>query len=38
MGIFIPDSPYFTHWFSREERVMIVSRKRHDQHSVDKRE
>ncbi|KAH7098978.1 MFS general substrate transporter [Auriculariales sp. MPI-PUGE-AT-0066] len=38
MLIFIPDSPYFTHWFTREERIMIVSRKRHDQHSVDKRE
>ncbi|EJD50788.1 MFS general substrate transporter [Auricularia subglabra TFB-10046 SS5] len=36
--IFIPDSPYFTHWFTRRERLIIVSRKRHDQHSVDKRE
>lgn len=35
--IFIPDSPYTTHWFTREERLIIVSRKRHDQHVADAR-
>ncbi|KAF9268407.1 MFS general substrate transporter [Marasmius fiardii PR-910] len=29
--IFVPDSPYRTHWFTREERLIIVSRKRNDQ-------
>ncbi|KAJ7918787.1 MFS general substrate transporter [Mycena leptocephala] len=31
MFIFIPDSPYQTHWFTRAERLVIVSRKRGDQ-------
>lgn len=38
MWIFVPDSPYMTHWFKRHERLMIVSRKRDDQHSPDRRE
>ncbi|KAK7021815.1 hypothetical protein VNI00_017259 [Paramarasmius palmivorus] len=29
--IFVPDSPYHTHWFTRTERLMIVSRKKDDQ-------
>ncbi|KAF9024585.1 MFS general substrate transporter [Hymenopellis radicata] len=36
--IFIPDSPYRTPWFTRKERLMIVSRKRHDQNLTDNRE
>ncbi|KAG7096489.1 hypothetical protein E1B28_003919 [Marasmius oreades] len=28
--IFVPDSPARTHWFTREERLIIVSRKRND--------
>ncbi|KAH8824645.1 MFS general substrate transporter [Flagelloscypha sp. PMI_526] len=36
--IFVPDSPYMTHWFTREERLIIVSRKRHDQSPPDRRE
>ncbi|KAJ4470101.1 MFS general substrate transporter [Lentinula aciculospora] len=38
MAIFIPDSPYFSHWFTPEERLIIVSRKRSDQNSTDTRE
>ncbi|KAJ7880349.1 MFS general substrate transporter [Mycena olivaceomarginata] len=37
MLIFIPDSPYQTHWFNRAERLIIVSRKRKDQNSTDNR-
>ncbi|KAK1234924.1 hypothetical protein PQX77_001865 [Marasmius sp. AFHP31] len=29
--IFVPDSPARTHWFTRQERLIIVSRKRKDQ-------
>ncbi|KAJ6624935.1 MFS general substrate transporter [Mycena sp. CBHHK59/15] len=35
--IFIPDSPYQTHWFTRAERLIIVSRKRDDQNGPDNR-
>lgn len=38
LWIFVPDSPYMTHWFKRHERLMIVSRKRDDQHSPDRRQ
>ncbi|KAJ7850067.1 MFS general substrate transporter [Mycena olivaceomarginata] len=38
MLIFIPDSPYQTHWFNRAERLIIVSRKRKDQNSTDNRQ
>ncbi|KAJ3835329.1 MFS general substrate transporter [Lentinula raphanica] len=38
MAIFVPDSPYFSHWFTPEERLIIVSRKRGDQNSTDSRE
>ncbi|KAJ7743088.1 MFS general substrate transporter [Mycena metata] len=37
MFIFIPDSPYQTHWFTRAERLIIVSRKRNDQNGPDNR-
>ncbi|KAJ7281916.1 MFS general substrate transporter [Mycena rebaudengoi] len=37
MFIFIPDSPYQTHWFTRTERLIIVSRKRDDQNGPDNR-
>ncbi|KAK7031408.1 MFS general substrate transporter [Favolaschia claudopus] len=37
MWIFIPDSPYQTHWFTRAERLIIVSRKRDDQTGTDNR-
>jgi hypothetical protein len=36
--IFVPDSPYHTHWFTRAERLIIVSRKRDDQNLTDNRE
>ncbi|KAE9406312.1 MFS general substrate transporter [Gymnopus androsaceus JB14] len=38
MYIFIPDSPYFSRWFTPEERVIIVSRKRGDHNLTDSRE
>ncbi|KAJ3789806.1 MFS general substrate transporter [Lentinula aff. detonsa] len=38
MAIFVPDSPYFSHWFTPEERLIIVSRKRGDHNSTDTRE
>ncbi|KAJ7493418.1 MFS general substrate transporter [Mycena galericulata] len=37
MFIFIPDSPYQSHWFTRGERLVIVSRKRDDQNGTDNR-
>ncbi|KAJ7636091.1 MFS general substrate transporter [Mycena polygramma] len=37
MFIFIPDSPYQTRWFTRAERLIIVSRKRDDQSGPDNR-
>jgi len=36
--IFVPDSPYHTHWFTRQERLIIVSRKREDQNVTDSRQ
>ncbi|KAJ7257958.1 MFS general substrate transporter [Mycena haematopus] len=37
MFFVVPDSPYQTHWFSRAERLIIVSRKRDDQNGTDNR-
>ncbi|KAJ7230726.1 MFS general substrate transporter, partial [Mycena pura] len=37
MFFVIPDSPYQTHWFTRAERLIIVSRKRDDQNGPDNR-
>ena len=37
LAIFVPDSPYRTHWFTRRERLMIVSRKKNDQNLTDSR-
>ncbi|EPQ52012.1 MFS general substrate transporter [Gloeophyllum trabeum ATCC 11539] len=36
--IFVPDSPYTTHWFTRPERLIIVSRKRNDHHGPEHRQ
>lgn len=36
--ILVPDSPYNTHWFTRTERLIIVSRKRDDQSGPDRRQ
>jgi len=36
--ILVPDSPYSTHWFTRTERLIIVSRKRDDQSGPDRRQ
>lgn len=38
MGYIIPDSPYTTNRFTREEKIVIMSRKRDDYHAVDKRQ
>jgi hypothetical protein len=38
MGFIIPDSPYCTKRFTREEKIVIMSRKRGDYHAVDKRQ
>ena len=38
MGILIPDAPHSSRWFSRREAVVIMSRKRHDHHTVEKRQ
>lgn len=38
MGIIIPDSPYGTRYFSRQDKIIIQSRKRHDYHGVEKRQ
>lgn len=38
MAFLIPDAPYDTKRFSREDAVIIVSRKRDDYHSVEKRQ
>jgi MFS family permease len=38
MAIFIPDSPYYSNWFTREQRLIIVSRKRGDHSVADNRE
>ncbi|TFK46759.1 MFS general substrate transporter [Heliocybe sulcata] len=34
----VPDSPYTTHWFSRREKLVIASRKRHDYHGPERRQ
>ncbi|KIY67095.1 MFS general substrate transporter [Cylindrobasidium torrendii FP15055 ss-10] len=38
LWIFVPDSPYRTHWFTRRERLMIISRKRKDQNLTQNRD
>ena len=38
MSLIIPDSPYETKRFTREEKIVIMSRKRGDYHSVEKRQ
>lgn len=38
MGIIIPDSPYTSKRFTRDEKLVIMSRKRDDYHAVDKRQ
>jgi hypothetical protein len=38
MAILIPDAPHSSRWFSRRECVVIMSRKRHDHYTVDKRQ
>ncbi len=38
MGIIIPDSPYTTKRFKREDKQIIMSRKRDDYHAVEKRQ
>ena len=38
MGILIPDSPYTSRWFTRREKIVIVSRKRDDYHGIEKRQ
>ncbi|KAK0448676.1 MFS general substrate transporter [Armillaria borealis] len=36
MFTFVPDSPYYTsYWFKDEERLIVLSRKRHDQAGAD---
>lgn len=38
MGLIIPDSPYTSTRFTREEKVVILSRKRDDYHAIEKRQ
>jgi MFS family permease len=38
MAFIIPDSPYTTTRFTREEKIVLMSRKRDDYHSIDKRQ
>jgi MFS family permease len=38
MAFIIPDSPYTTKRFTREEKIVIMSRKREDYHAVEKRQ
>jgi hypothetical protein len=38
LWLVIPDSPSRTHWFTRRESVIVVSRKRHDQAGTEKRQ
>jgi MFS family permease len=38
MSLIIPDSPYETKRFTREEKIVIMSRKRDDYHNVEKRQ
>ena len=38
MAFIIPDSPYASKAFTREEKLVIMSRKRDDYHAVEKRQ
>lgn len=38
MSLIIPDSPYENKRFTREEKIVIMSRKRDDYHNVEKRQ
>lgn len=38
LWIVIPDSPAHTHWFTRRERLVVMSRKRDDQSGSEKRQ
>ncbi|WRT64798.1 uncharacterized protein IL334_001732 [Kwoniella shivajii] len=38
MGFLIPDSPHTAKWLTRREAVITMSRKRHDHHTVEKRQ
>lgn len=38
MAVFIPDAPHCTRWLTRREAVVVVSRKRYDYHTVEKRQ
>ncbi|ODN94344.1 hypothetical protein L198_05201 [Cryptococcus wingfieldii CBS 7118] len=38
MAILIPDSPHSSRWLNRREAVVIMSRKRNDYHTVEKRQ
>ncbi|WWC59270.1 uncharacterized protein I303_101820 [Kwoniella dejecticola CBS 10117] len=38
MGILIPDAPHTARWLNRREAVVTMSRKRHDYHTVEKRQ
>ena len=38
MGYVIPDSPHTAKWLTRREAVVVMSRKRNDHHTVEKRE
>ncbi|WVQ69236.1 uncharacterized protein L199_007453 [Kwoniella botswanensis] len=38
MGILIPDAPHTAKWLNRREAVVTMSRKRHDHHTVEKRQ
>jgi hypothetical protein len=38
MAFLIPDAPHSSRWFTRRECVVIMSRKRHDHYTVDKRQ
>lgn len=38
MGVVLPDAPHTAKWLTRREKVIVVSRKRHDYHNVDRRQ
>ena len=38
MGFVIPDSPHTARWLNRREAVVVMSRKRNDHHTVEKRQ
>ncbi|OWT36696.1 hypothetical protein J008_05545 [Cryptococcus neoformans] len=38
MGIVLPDAPHTAKWLTRREQIVVVSRKRHDYHNVDRRQ